>query len=166
MAVILIGITLSQIYDLGLALGQEGENTQLLVDRMYYLRKDSEYVFWRAAAGGEEERLDGILNWANATEMGQDAIQKASWIGGKHSAAQVFQGRLTPPGCFGTYCNKTITKGVTDNIKYDIRRCIHLSGGKTRSGGETRALGTSFHLEHPKTASLFMVAEGDYTCPT
>lgn len=163
MAIIIIGILLTQVYNLGVTLGQEGENSMMLVDRLYYLRKDSEYVFWQTALSPEETRMDAIQNWANSTEMGrdslmgQDSIQVASWLGERHTAARVFQGAFLPAGCQGPSCGRKIPEANQFQALIGAPRgCIRIS---------IQSAGTSIYLESPRAASLFSVTGGDYGCP-
>ena len=161
MAIVIIGITLSQIYDLGLTLAQEGENTQLLVDKMYYLRKDSEYAFWEAAKSDKSTRLKAVGNWVNTTEMGQNTIAKAAWKGKTHSATLVFDSIIVPDGC-NPRCSQDIADQIVDDNTVKSRQgCLKIS---SKDLG-IQAVGASFYLENPRAASMFMATNQECVYP-
>ena len=86
---------MAQIYNLGVILSQEGENSQILLDRAYYIRKGSEHLFWQAPEAENQE--DYLLKWAQATQKGTAPFQVISGLGEKQSAARVFEGNLANP---------------------------------------------------------------------
>ena len=163
-------MTLFQIHSLGIILNQEAENSQILVDRLYYLRKDSENTFWRALEEAEktggEMRLNAVKNWAEITETGSESIESTSiestsWMGAEYDPVWVFSGFLLPDDCYGTRCDTQITPEIEDiflESMMDFRRCIYLSGT------DIQAAGTSIYLENPPAATLFQATGDDSLC--
>lgn len=145
MGIVLIAYSLLGIYATEMARSGETENAQLLLDRLYFQRKDAEWNFWKAAAVGPE-RLEV---WERATER----LGASSWVG-EFLDAKV---------AFVEYRNESWgAKGLNAKDAGEF-----IEGGKTIvMHGSLRlrepAIETVILNPRPRAATAFVVRAGDY----
>ncbi len=136
MAVVVMGMLLTQAYFLGASLSEEGENTLILADRLYYIRKGAEGSYW---AG----RGNFTKNWEKSISGTAPALTLP--FSGYATAEEAFSGKLTKKGQIHGFTTRTPSG----------RECLSPRGPS----------GAAFIIENPRAATVFLAWPNQTFCP-
>ncbi|MFC1454737.1 hypothetical protein ACFLQI_01470 [Candidatus Undinarchaeota archaeon] len=162
-AIVLMAYFMFSIYSLHSSIALEGQSTTILLDELYFARKNAEGLFWQAAIN-KSNNQDKMVAWEKLAESSDLSI--SAWVGDQLNTSQL--------SCNLTWLkDQSNGKNMHDEIensnpmKYEFTECI---GGNDKAKivpcERVNVFNTTFVavvcLNEPETITYFSAQINDF----